>query len=80
MIAFGLQLLMNLTWSGLFFGLHKINAAWVEILLLDLVVFYTVLLFFRRDRLAGLLFLAYLAWLVFAAALTQAFLQLNPSA
>jgi benzodiazapine receptor len=36
-----------------------------------------MLLFFRRDRLAGLLFLAYLAWLGYATALNNGIWQLN---
>jgi len=77
MVAFGLQLVLNFAWSGIFFALHKINAALVEILMLDLTVFYTMLLFFRRDRLAGLVFLAYLAWLGYATALNNGIWQLN---
>ena len=75
--AFGLQLLFNFAWSGLFFALHHINGALVDILLLDLAVFYTMLLFFRRDRLAGLLFLAYLGWVAYATLLNHAFGQMN---
>jgi tryptophan-rich sensory protein len=37
-----------------------------------------MILFWRRDRLAGLLFLPYLAWTSFAAFLTYAFWTLNP--
>lgn len=77
MAAFGLQLTLNFGWSVIFFSLHRIDAALVEILLLDLTVFYTMLLFFRRDRPAGLLFLAYLAWLGYATLLTNALRQLN---
>ena len=35
---------------------------WSEIVLLVLAILATTILFFRRDRLAGLLFLPYLAW------------------
>ncbi len=75
--AFGLQLLFNLAWSVIFFSLHRIGGALVDILLLDLAVFYTMLLFFRRDRLAGLLFLAYLGWVAYATLLNHAFGQIN---
>jgi len=37
----------------------------------------TLILFFRRDRVAGLLLLPYLAWTLFATLLTQTFGQLN---
>jgi tryptophan-rich sensory protein len=75
--AFGLQLALNFAWSGIFFALHKPGGALVEILLLDLAILYTLLLFFRRDRLAGLLLLPYLAWTLFATLLTYDFWQLN---
>jgi len=75
--AFGLQLALNFAWSGIFFSLHKLAGALVEILLLDLAILYTMLLFFRRDWPAGLLLLPYLAWTLFATVLTYDFWQLN---
>jgi benzodiazapine receptor len=77
MAAFGLQLTLNFAWSVLFFALHRIGAALVDILALDLAILATALLFFRRDRLAGLLLLPYLAWSGFASLLTHAFWRLN---
>ena len=77
MAVFALQLALNLGWSVLFFGLHRIDAALVEIVILDLAILVTLMLFVRRDRLAGLLFAPYLAWTLFATLLTQTFGQLN---
>jgi tryptophan-rich sensory protein len=76
--AFVLQLALNFGWSALFFGLHRIGAAFVEVLLLDLAILCAAILFVRRDRLAGLLMLPYLAWTGFASVLTYAFWTLNP--
>jgi benzodiazapine receptor len=76
--AWGIQLALNFAWSAIFFSLHQIGAALVEIILLDLAILYTTALFFRRDRIAAALMLPYLAWTVFAAALTHAFWRLNP--
>jgi tryptophan-rich sensory protein len=45
---------------------------------LDLVILATMVLFFRRDRLAGLLFLPYLAWSLYASLLTHDLALLNP--
>lgn len=75
--AYGIQLLLNLAWSGLFFGLHRIGAALAEIAVLWLAVLATTVLFFRADRWAGVLMLPYLAWTGFAVLLNQAFLTLN---
>jgi len=78
MAAFALQLALNFGWSFLFFRLHWIGGALIEIAVLDLAILVTLILFFRRDRLAGLLFAPYLAWTLFATVLTQTFGQLNP--
>jgi benzodiazapine receptor len=78
MLAWGVQLALNFAWSAIFFSLHRIGAAFVEIVLLDLAILYTLLLFWRRDRIAGMLLLPYLAWTCFATLLTWRFWQLNP--
>ncbi len=77
MAAFTAQLVLNFAWSVVFFGLHRIGAALIEIAALDTAILVTLVLFFRRDRLAGLLFLPYLAWTLFATLLTHAFWRLN---
>jgi tryptophan-rich sensory protein len=77
MLAWGLQLALNFAWSAIFFGLHRIGAALAEILLLDLAILYTLLLFWRRDAIAGALLLPYLAWSIFATLLTWRFWELN---
>jgi tryptophan-rich sensory protein len=77
MAAFAIQLGLNFAWSAVFFALHRIGAALAEIAALDLAILVTLLLFLRRDRLAGLLLLPYLAWTVFATVLTHAFWRLN---
>ena len=52
-------------------------ARWSKSLVLDLAILATIILFLRRDRLAGLLMLPYLAWVLFATFLTYAFWRLN---
>ncbi len=75
--AFAVQLALNFAWSLVFFALHSIGGALVEVALLDLAILATTILFFRRDRIAGLLFLPYLGWTLFATALNHAFWRLN---
>jgi len=77
MAAFAVQLALNLAWSAIFFGLHDIGGALAEIVVLDLAIVTTVIVYFRHDRLAGLLMLPYLAWTLFATLLTYAFWGLN---
>jgi len=77
---FALQLLVNLAWSPVFFGMHLITAALWVILAMDVLVALTVVLFWRVRPLAGGLLLPYLAWILFATVLNWQFLQLNPDA
>jgi tryptophan-rich sensory protein len=72
------QLAVNAIWSPLFFGMHWIGIALVDIVLLDVLVAVTLVLFYRRDRLAGWLLAPYLAWIIFASVLNAALWHLNP--
>lgn len=74
------QLALNLIWSPLFFAAHKVSAALMLILLLIVLVAATTLVFARIRPVAGALMLPYMAWLLFAAALTFAIDRMNPHA
>lgn len=77
MIAYAVQLALNFAWSAIFFAAHMIFAALVEIVVLDIAILATLVLFWRRDRLSALLFAFYLGWALFATVLTHAFWRLN---
>ncbi|MBS0275223.1 MAG: tryptophan-rich sensory protein [Proteobacteria bacterium] len=72
------QLALNFAWPFIFFGVHAIGLALIEIAALWFLVLLTMVAFLRVDRIAGWLFAPYLAWLSFAAALNAAIHQLNP--
>ncbi|HMM66347.1 MAG TPA: tryptophan-rich sensory protein [Dokdonella sp.] len=72
------QLAVNAAWTPLFFGLHRIDLALVDILVLDALVVATIALFWRRDRIAAGLMLPYLAWIAFATVLNASLWKLNP--
>ena len=74
---FALQLGLNLAWSVLFFGMRMIGAALVEVVVLLLAIVATTLVFWQRDRVAGMLFLPYAAWVAFATVLNAALWRLN---
>jgi benzodiazapine receptor len=74
---FALQLALNLAWSILFFGMRSIGAALVEIVVLLLAILATTAVFWQRDRLAGMLFVPYAAWVAFATVLNAALWHLN---
>jgi translocator protein len=67
---FTAQLLLNAMWSYLFFGLHNILLAVIEIILLWLIVFETYLIFKKIDKTAANLFIPYILWISFATILT----------
>ncbi|MDB5531921.1 MAG: tryptophan-rich sensory protein [Hyphomicrobiales bacterium] len=71
------QLGLNLLWSLLFFGLHTIGWALVDILALLATIMITTVVFWRIDRIAGLLFVPYLAWVAFASLLNASIWWLN---
>ncbi|HEY6716565.1 MAG TPA: TspO/MBR family protein [Reyranella sp.] len=76
---FALQLAINLGWTVVFFGLHKIASAVATIVVLDVAVLVTMLAFRSVDRLAALLMLPYVAWVAFATVLNVAIWRLNPA-
>jgi tryptophan-rich sensory protein len=77
-IAYGVQLILNFAWAAIFFGLHQTHAAYLESLVLDLAVLLVTILFFRRDRLAGFIFLPYLLWTLYISLLSHDLALLNP--
>lgn len=79
-IAFMVQLALNLAWSPLFFGAHQMLPALVLLIVLDLAIIGTVVLFRRVRPLAAGLLLPYLAWCLFATLLNWQFIQANPDA
>ncbi len=73
----GAQLALNALWSYLFFGLQRPGVALIEIVVLLAAVVATTVAFRRRDRVAGRLFVPYLAWVAFATYLNAGFWWLN---
>jgi tryptophan-rich sensory protein len=74
---FILQLVLNVTWSALFFGLTLPLAAFVEIVFLWIAILLTTVWFFRVSKVAGLLLVPYLLWVGFAAVLNLSIAILN---
>jgi translocator protein len=77
---FAAQFLLNLAWSPLFFGMHRVGAAFLVIILMLALAIVTASAFWRVRRPAGLLMLPYVLWLGFAAFLNYEILRLNPNA
>jgi benzodiazapine receptor len=74
-----IQLVVNAAWSWLFFRLHSGAAAMADIVLLVVLIVATMMAFARVSRLAAFLLAPYLAWVLFATALTWSLWRANPS-
>lgn len=74
---FLVQLLLNAIWTPLFFGMHQIGLALVDITLLWLSLVATLIAFWKVGRPAGLLLVPYLAWVSFAAFLNFTLWRMN---
>lgn len=75
--VFGIQLVLNVLWSVLFFGLRQPGWALLDICLLWVFILLTLLQFIRQVTAAGVLLVPYLAWVSFALALNVAIWRLN---
>ncbi|CAI7793881.1 unnamed protein product [Closterium sp. NIES-53] len=62
-------LLLNFLWTPLFFGMHKIDWALAEIVLLWLSVFSTIVVFWPVSKLASFLLWPYIVWASIATSL-----------
>jgi tryptophan-rich sensory protein len=74
---FAVQLVLNLAWSWLFFGFQNPGLAFVDIVLLWAAIAATMVAFWSRSAIAGILFVPYLAWVSFAAILNFVVWRLN---
>lgn len=74
---YGVQLVLNAAWTPIFFGLHRPDLAFLEIVLLWLSILATMVLFYPLNAGATGLLVPYLAWVTFAAALNLAIWRLN---
>lgn len=79
LITFVVQLVLNALWSWLFFAWRLGAGAFVEIVVLWLVIAALIVMFARIHKVAAVLLVPYLAWVTFATALTWAIWQLNPA-
>ena len=76
-LFFIIQLALNALWSLIFFKLHNLLLASIEVVLLLLMIFETYTQFKKIDKIAGLLLIPYLAWVSFASILTISIWYLN---
>lgn len=77
MALWTLQLLLNFAWSPVFFGLQRPDAALAIVAAMLAAIGGFILVSWRQDRVAALMFAPYAAWVAFATALNAAIVMLN---
>lgn len=77
LVVFAIQLLLNIFWSYLFFGLHSPLLAFLEIILLWVAIYFTIRYFSEVNVKAAYFLIPYLVWVSFAAILNFSILRLN---
>ena len=74
---FAIQLFLNFWWSIIFFKFHSPLFALVNIILLLILIFFTIVSFSKISKLASWLLVPYIAWVSFATILNYSIWALN---
>ena len=77
LILFGFQLALNVLWSIIFFGLKSPLYAFIEIVMLWIIILFTILKFYSISKTASYLLIPYILWVSFAAVLNFSIFILN---
>lgn len=85
LVAFGIQMVLNVLWSVLFFGspslmlwgMNNIGVAFIEIIVLWVAIMVTIITFNAVSKPAALLLVPYILWVSFAGYLNYTIWQLN---
>jgi tryptophan-rich sensory protein len=77
-LVFAVQLVLNVSWSFLFFGLQNPFYGLMGIVILWIAILVTIFKFYKVDRRAGIILLPYILWVSIATALNYYVFILNP--
>ncbi|ULQ56903.1 tryptophan-rich sensory protein [Flavihumibacter rivuli] len=77
LLLFGVQLMANFLWSFIFFYFHQVGLAFMEIIILWLLILLCIFSFARVDKRAAWLMVPYISWVTFAAILNGTIWMLN---
>ncbi len=75
---FAVQLLLNLAWTIVFFGLYSLFGAVIAIVFLWIAILINIVAFWRISKAAGALLIPYILWVSFAGVLNISVWMLNP--
>jgi tryptophan-rich sensory protein len=74
---FLIQLVFNTLWSIIFFGQQLLYLAFIEIVILWILILLNILKFKKLNPVSAYLMIPYLLWVSFASVLNLAFALLN---
>jgi translocator protein len=74
---FTVQLVLNIMWSLVFFGLHSILGGFILIMILWIAILANIIAFYVISKPAGVLLIPYLIWVSIASYLNYSVLILN---
>jgi tryptophan-rich sensory protein len=71
------HLLFNATWSIVFFGLHQIELALINLIIILIFIFNLMKIYLKKDKLSFFIMIPYLLWTFYALILNTAIVILN---
>ncbi|MFA6528470.1 MAG: TspO/MBR family protein [Candidatus Gracilibacteria bacterium] len=74
---FGVQFILNIAWSFLFFGLQSPLYGLIDIFALLIMIITTIIVFYRVDKKAAYLLVPYWLWVCFASTLNYFIFRMN---
>lgn len=77
LVIFLIHLIFNASWSIVFFGMHDISLALINILIIWALIVVLMVKFYKIDKKASLLLTPYLIWVSFATVLNYSIWILN---
>ena len=77
MVTFFIQLMLNYLWVFVFFGMQSWLGGFIVIILLDVMILYTILEFYKENKLSAYMMIPYLLWCIFASYLNFQIFLLN---
>jgi len=77
LVFYGIQLVLNVLWSVIFFGMQNPGLALVDMVILLGLIIWTSLKFFGVSKLSGRLMIPYVLWVSFASILNVSIFLLN---
>ena len=77
LILYGIQLSLNFIWPFLFFSLRSPTLGLIDILLLSICISMTIIKAWSVRRLAAILLIPYLAWVLYAVSLNAGICLMN---